>query len=754
MTPFAAALLGACAFAAEVMLWRTFSAVVPYHVAFLLVLACPLGLAIGAALAGLWGVSPGDDGGDRADSIAGMVVAACFLVAPPCLVRVGFTLSPFDAGAVMRLLAAAGLAGAPFVALGNVQARLLRRSRFTPLLAAQLLGAAAGAWGSLVALELAPAPTLLFGLAVPAALAATFCARRDALARRGGAALTALAAGLLAASRGSALLYLPPHVGGESGSRLLPVFERWTPTARVLGYVLAADAPYAAIFADRLWLPVPVVPAQGPAGTGALMTGAASIAYTLGAPGRALIVGGGARDVQTALEAGQRAIDVIAFERTVIGVSEEVLASRTNLRAYSRPGVSLRVGSPRALVARGDTTYDYIQLPFAVTFGGDPAFPFFLRENDLYTVEGFDELLGRLSPRGVLAVSQPVEGAGEDALRATVLALAALGRRGVADPARHVMVVLGSHFFDSLYATVFLRRQAFSDAEIRQIETLALDRAEGLAFAPGGPNYGAWQALAESASPARFCADRAVDVCPPTDDRPFFFQATRLRHFLRNSAAALYPVDPLWSALFAATLAALLGLAAVILPGGGVALSARASVLLSASGAALLAVAVLGRAIPLLGLAVGSLAVIVPLALCAAAGGVLLSPIDSTRSAGAPAHWSDPAWAIALVSAAAIYFLPFPAFPVARWAAVGCLVVPNGIVLGRSLLRALTELDGAVPPRAVAIAWIGAFAGWGAGTLLAVRFGLTCTALAACLCLLAARGAIRKSSSHHDFMTS
>ena len=61
-----------------------------------------------------------------------------------------------------------------------------------------------------------------------------------------------------------------------------------------------------------------------------------------------------------------------------------------------------------------------------------------------------------------------------------------------------------------------------------EIRELADERGLGVAYAPGGPYQREWAQLARRAeSPMEFCEGYSVDVCPPTDNKPFFFNMTR-----------------------------------------------------------------------------------------------------------------------------------------------------------------------------------------------------------------------------------
>ena len=53
-----------------------------------------------------------------------------------------------------------------------------------------------------------------------------------------------------------------------------------------------------------------------------------------------------------------------------------------------------------------------------------------------------------------------------------------------------------------------------------------------MAYAPGGPYQREWAQLAVAESPREFCEGYRVNVCPPTDDKPFFFNMTRIGDIL------------------------------------------------------------------------------------------------------------------------------------------------------------------------------------------------------------------------------
>ena len=64
-------------------------------------------------------------------------------------------------------------------------------------------------------------------------------------------------------------------------------------------------------------------------------------------------------------------------------------------------------------------------------------------------------------------------------------------------------------------------------------------------MAPGGPYRLEWASLHAAPSPASFCASYRMDICAPTDDKPFFFNMRRLQDVTEAPPPGyLYSVDP------------------------------------------------------------------------------------------------------------------------------------------------------------------------------------------------------------------
>jgi hypothetical protein len=738
----ALALVTACTLALQVVLTRLFSAVLPYHFSFLAISLALLGAGAGALVTYV-----------RADRFTGptltllarwcAVFSLLLVLAPFVFVRLDFSQPGVNASFVLHLAIACGLAGLLCFASGVVVALAISRysRRIGVVYAWDLVGAGIGALAVVPALGWLDAVSLIAVLGVLAGGAVVLFADRPA-ARSAGLGLVALGGAVVALALGTRVFHLPPRYALPPET--VTVAERWTPLARVFGFELPGNQ-WAGVFYDRVYAPVPVVRDGAIPDWRALRTGPQSIGYELIGPGRTLVIGGGGgRDIYTALSSGQRTVDVIELNEGIRRVVDEDLAYLSG-SPYSRPGVHTVVGDGRSILAARDARYDSIHIGFTDTFSGNAAQGFALTENNLYTLEAFQEYLEHLAPRGVLNVSRLLKLVGDEALRATVLTLAALERAGAADPRSNLMVVLGADIFGERYATILARLEPWTPEEVARVRSLARERGRGMAFAPGGPFSNAWRDLAAAPDLETFCSSHPLDVCPPTDDRPFFFNMTRLGTIPTSASGYVYSTDP--TALLLATLAILAVLAAaglalpLALTRGADPPRWTALVYFGAIGVGFLLVEIvlIQRFVLFLGFPTYALSVVLFSLLVWTGVGSLLS----TR-------WRDPRRALALGLAAVVALLGLGAFglqpllrelvhlPLPARAAISVvLLAPIGIALGAPMPLGLRRLEG-LHPRGVPFAWgvngvtsvfasvlgvaVAIYAGFAATTLLAASF--------------------------------
>ena len=749
----AVGLVAGSTLALQVLLTRVLSAVLAYHFSFLAISLALLGVGAGALavyLRGTWFE------GELEALLArwSAVLAVALALVPLVLVRLDYSSgigADVTADFVFTLAVVCVLAAVPFVAAGVTIALAVRgyASSIGRVYAFDLAGAALGAIVVVPLLWIVSGTTLLVGLSLVAGLAALLFAAGAPSLRRvaAGAAALAAVATLLAAT--TDLYELPPHTTAPDG--LDPVSVHWTPLTRVLAYPPPGDAKIAPLFYDRIYAPVAVRrPGDPIPDWRQLSLGPQTVGYELAGPGHSLVIGGGGgRDIENALSSGQKRVDVIELNRAIRDSVDDDLA-RWSGSPYSLPGVSVTIGDGRSELAARDTKYDVIHIGFTDTLSANSAAGFALTEANLYTREAYRDYFDHLQPGGILEVTRLHRLVGDEALRATVLALDALKREGVENPERNVVVLLGHDIFNELFGTVLARREPWTKAELERIRRLADERGDGVAFAPGGPYKLEWADLARAPDYTSFCGDYRLDVCPPTDDRPFFFNMTRLSGlFEKPPPGYFFATDPLRILGVTLVILTVLSLLAFGLPlklmGGAERPPARAVLFFAAIGLGflLLEIALIQRFVLFLGFPTYALSVVLFSLLAFTGIGSLLS----TRL-GEARRTLIGALAVAcvLIAAAAFGLQPLlrelVEWPFAARVALSVvLLAPAGLVLGMAMPLGLTRLAG-LHPGAVPWGWaVNGIASVLASVLavaVAVTWGFAAVTLLALACYLVA----------------
>jgi hypothetical protein len=464
-----------------------------------------------------------------------------------------------------------------------------------------------------------------------------------------------------------------------------------------------------------------------------------------------VIGGGGGRDILNALSSGQRRVDVIELNRAIRDTVDHDLRRWTGA-PYGLPLVHTAIGDGRSTLAGRDTHYDQIHIGFTDTLSANSAQAFALSEANLYTLEAFDEYFDHLAPGGILNVSRLRRLVGDEALRATVLTLEALRRRGVRDPSRNVVVALGKDYFGGEFGTILARLEPYSRAEIALVRRLARARGLGVAYAPGGPYREEWRGLARASSPMAFCRSYRLDVCPPTDDKPFFFNMRRLSDLGASLPAGyFYSIDPVVILLATLGVLVLLALAAFGLPLAAVRGPRRppaASLLVFAAiglGYLVLEVSLVQRFVLFLGFPTYALSVVLFSLLLFTGLGSLLS----TR-------WEEPRRSLMLTLGAALVLVLAAAFglqplltglvglPFALRVAVSVAVLaPFGLGLGTVMpvsLARIEELHPGSAPWAWGLNGITSVVASVLAVAIAISFGFTVVTLVALGCYAVALG--------------
>ena len=543
------ALVTAATLAYEVLLTRLISAVTWYHLAFF---AVSLAL-LGATAAAVWvQLRPRRFTAERAPADLASAALAFALGLPVSHLLLLVLRIPAELGAdamgVAALAMLAIAAAVPFALSGVVVVLALTRVDLPVgrVYGADLIGAAAGCLLAVGAMETMDPSSGVLATAALAAVGAAALAAWAGRRRRGAAALAVLlaAAALLNAAAYPRLLRVDEMKGRRIARPTL--VDRWNSHSRVTagppregkavywGPGTKAPAPRAAQVPIRIDGGAFTVATRFDgdlARLGWLGYDVTSMPYHLRRPRSVAVIGaGGGRDVLTALAFGAERVEGIEINGVLVDLLREELRGFAGLAG--RPDVRLVHADGRAWIARTRERRDVLQMSLVDTSASTAAGALTLTENGLYTIEAWQLFLRRLAPDGLLAVSrwyQPAQPA--ESARLLALAVAALLAEGVEHPARHVAIATGGDLGTLIASPAPLRGE-----DLSRLRDAAATQGFRLLAVPGerssDPLLAAILDARSSEELAAATRHALLELTPPSDARPFFFNMLRPRAWL------------------------------------------------------------------------------------------------------------------------------------------------------------------------------------------------------------------------------
>lgn len=549
----------------EILLTRIFSVTMWYHFAFMAVSVAMFGLTVGAII--VYQLPQYFAPGRTTYHLALSSLAFAVSIVISFLTHLSI---PFVHGASLVGLYSMALTyiviALPFVFSGICVCLALTRfpERVSRLYAADLVGAALGCVLLVYTLRVTDGPTAVFIVAALASIGAVFFARDNEhprlmrVAMMCGICLTSFAVvHTILVNEQFPLLRLL-WVKGRPESRAL--YEKWNSFSRIrisgdpskleapFGWGLSPEYPADERKVRQLYLTIDagagtvLTAFEGDVGPlGYLKYDVVNLAHYLRPRSKVLVVGvGGGRDILSALVFGQGSIVGVEMNEEIVGAINKRFADFTgHLDKY--PHVTFITDEARSYLARLTEHFDIIQVSLIDTWAATAAGAFVLAEHSLYTVEAWKLFLDRLTPNGVLTVSrwyrQPIPG---EMYRLTSLASASLTQLGVRNPRDRIVIVrrMNKESSDAPYGvgTILVSKEPFSDQDLQTITRIVGKMQFELVLSPEVSLDSTFATIASGKELDRFWARFPINIAPPTDDSPFFFNMHRLRGMFDRKA--------------------------------------------------------------------------------------------------------------------------------------------------------------------------------------------------------------------------
>jgi hypothetical protein len=522
----------------ELALTRLFSVVLFYHFAFLAISIALLGLGAGGVFAYLRK--------QRLTRIDTRTLAAqlCCLnaIAIPIVlevvlhVPVSLELSWGNLGRLTALYLAAAI---PFFLTGVLFSVVFAREArsITRLYGADLLG------GALACLSIVPLlngiggpNTILFSGVAMAGAGAMWAASTPTRKR---ATILAGLLTLLIAVNYSGRLIDVVYAKGVLRDKSWVEYARWNAISRVEVDSQGPNGKAIVIDADASTYIMNVDPHawQGTDWQKNLMAAPPALANILRPHGDYAIIGpGGGVDVLRAVANGSRSVTAIEINPIIASSIMRGRYADYSYHLYECPEVHIHVTDGRSFVRNASQNFDVVQMTLVDTWASTAAGAFALSENSLYTVDAFREYFEHLKPDGLIAITRWEFQQPREALRVVSVATEALHQMGVADPAKHFIVVSdGELDEDGIPVVVLAKKTPFTAEEEAKVRTHLEDHDDLVAlYTPSAPAHNAFSALIARNDPKAFARDYPYNVAPVDDNAPFFFFTLKTDQILHD----------------------------------------------------------------------------------------------------------------------------------------------------------------------------------------------------------------------------
>lgn len=234
-------------------------------------------------------------------------------------------------------------------------------------------------------------------------------------------------------------------------------------------------------------------------------------------------------------------IDVVHHYPQVTSILRNELQDRGGA-VLDVPAVTYHNAYPRHFIENTRSKYDLIQLTALESLPAGSGGMAGMGQNHLMTVEGIATALRRLSPEGLLVISRGIQDPPRDNLKIMALLAEALRHNGIEDVSQHFVIVR-----DFLAMCSIVKATPWSDEQLRGVEDMVerrhltgvwwkgiperyLNQPDHLV---GPPDHHAdWYHLAATKlffdDADSFVENWMFDIRPPTDDRPFFHDFSKL----------------------------------------------------------------------------------------------------------------------------------------------------------------------------------------------------------------------------------
>ncbi len=250
-----------------------------------------------------------------------------------------------------------------------------------------------------------------------------------------------------------------------------------------------------------------------------------------------LILGlGGGSNIHQALAMGSKKIDIVGNDPALFSLLKEY--PQYTGKFLMHPSVNSIIGDARNYLKVSKQKYDLIQLSLWESQTAHLGGAYTTRPNFLLTVEGIEQMMSRLTDRGIIFFSRWIHWPPRDSIRLFNTVIESMRNQGVKTPEKNLALLRSIQT-----SLLMLSKTPFSPLELQSIRSFSKSKSFDLVYLPDikkeevnryniNPQALPYEITQDMLGEKKLINKYRYKLSPPTDDQPFFNHFLKLRTFV------------------------------------------------------------------------------------------------------------------------------------------------------------------------------------------------------------------------------
>jgi spermidine synthase/MFS family permease len=250
-----------------------------------------------------------------------------------------------------------------------------------------------------------------------------------------------------------------------------------------------------------------------------------------------LILGpGGGSNIHQALAMGSEKVDVVGNDPALFSLLKEY--PQYTGKFLMHPSVNSIIGDARNYLKVSVQKYDLIQLSLWESQTAHLSGAYTTRPNFLLTVEGIEQVMSRLTERGIVFFSRWIHWPPRDSIRLFNIVIESMTNKGVKYPGKNLALLRSIQT-----SLLMVSKVPFTPSELQSMRSFAGSKSFDLVYLPdikkeevnrynSNPQALSYEITQDMLGEKKLINRYSYKLSPTTDDRPFFNHFLKLKTFI------------------------------------------------------------------------------------------------------------------------------------------------------------------------------------------------------------------------------